>query len=62
MTKEQNKHPEKRLLEIIDKPHFGVRVVNPSGDAELGNWHIADFSWREHAELFVKAWELKYAK
>ena len=42
-------------LEIIKKKNFGYRVVNTKGDAELGNWHIADFAWKEHAEFFVKA-------
>lgn len=40
-------------LAILDKPHFGFRVVDQAGDAELGNWHLADFAWREHAEFFV---------
>lgn len=45
-------------LKIEDKEHFGCRVIDQDGDAELGNWHIADFAWREHAEFFVKAMEL----
>lgn len=44
-----------RKLKIVNKEHFGVRVINENGDAELGNWHIADFSWREDAEFFVQA-------
>lgn len=45
-------------LRIIEKPHFGFRVVNDGGDAELGNYHLADFMWKEHAELFIKAFEV----
>ena len=48
----------KRKLEIIDKPHFGVRVINVHGEAELGNYHIADFTWRSDAEAFVKMQEI----
>lgn len=47
----------KRELYIEDKPHFGFRVLNKAGDAELGNYHIADFSWKEDAEFFVKMQE-----
>lgn len=47
-----------RELIIIDKPHFGVRVVNTAGDAELGNYHIADFSWRSDAEFFIQQQKL----
>jgi hypothetical protein len=42
-------------LEIIKKPHFGFRVVDQDGEAELGSYHIADFAWEEHAEFFVNA-------
>lgn len=45
----------KYRLKIIDKPEFGYRVINEAGEAELGNWHIADFAWKEHAEFFVSA-------
>lgn len=45
-------------LKIIDRPHNGVRVLNIEGDAELGNWHIADFAWREHAQFFIDSWNL----
>lgn len=48
----------KRKLKIIEKPHFGVRVINEAGEAELGSYHIADFSWREDAEFFIKAQQL----
>lgn len=47
----------KRVLYIEDKPHFGVRVLNAAGDAELGTYHIADFSWRADAEFFCKMQE-----
>lgn len=40
-------------LEIRPKKHFGFRVINLDGEAELGNWHIADFAWEEHAKFFV---------
>ena len=52
----------KYRLKIIEKPYIGCRVVNENGDAELGNWHIADFAWREHAEFFIKAMELSMGK
>lgn len=42
-------------LRIEPKKHFGFRVINENGDAELGNWHIADFSWETHAKFFVEA-------
>jgi len=61
MRKEEKKPDEpKYKLEIHPKKHFGYRVVNTKGDAELGDWHIADFAWLPHAEFFVKAWELKH--
>lgn len=47
-----------RKLKIIAKPHFGYRVVNTDGDAELGNYHIADFSWEEDALFFIQAQKL----
>lgn len=31
--------------------HQGGRIVNPAGDAELGNWMVADLRWMEDAEL-----------
>lgn len=42
-------------LKIITKPHFGFRVINENGEAELGTWHVADFAWEEDAEFFVNA-------
>lgn len=48
----------KRKLRIIPKEHFGFRVVNDNGDAELGSYHIADFSWLCDAEFFIKAQQL----
>lgn len=42
-------------LEIMKKPHFGYRVVDQSGEAELGTWHVADFAWEQHAKFFVNA-------
>lgn len=42
-------------LKIEPRKHFGFRVINLDGGAELGNWHIADFAWETHAEFFVKA-------
>lgn len=44
-------------LKIEPKKHFGFRVINLDGEAELGNYHIADFAWKEHAEFFVKIME-----
>lgn len=60
--KNKDKAPEKPKyqLEIQARRHFGYRVINLKGDAELGDWHIADFAWLPHAEFFVKAWELKH--
>lgn len=52
----------KYKLRIEDKGHHGCRVLNTNGDAEMGNWHIADFAWREHAEFFVDAWNLYHNK
>lgn len=49
-------------LEIIQKSRFGFRVVDNDGEAELGSYHIADFSWKEHAEFFLKAMELMELK
>jgi len=43
----------KRELYIEPKPHFGFRVLNKRGEAELGTYHIADFSWKEDAEFFI---------
>lgn len=45
----------KMKLRIEPKKHFGFRVINDNGDAELGNWHIADFCWESHAKFFVDA-------
>lgn len=40
-------------LKIIPKPHFGFRVIDENGEAELGTWHVADFAWEQHAKFFV---------
>lgn len=45
-------------LKIEKKPVIGFRVTNDSGDAELGNWHIADFAWEEDAKFYVEAYNL----
>ncbi len=42
-------------LKIVPKPHFGFRVINEHGEAELGTYHIADFAWETHANFFVNA-------
>lgn len=42
-----------KKLKIMPREHFGFRVINPDGDAELGNWLVADFAWKEDAEFFV---------
>lgn len=33
-------------------PH-GKRVISPAGDAELGNWLVADMRWKEDADLVI---------
>lgn len=45
-------------LKIEKKPVFGFRVINEAGDAELGNWHIADFAWEADAKFYVEAYSL----
>lgn len=47
-----------RKLKIEKKEHFGFRVINMRGEAELGDYHIADFSWEADAEFFIKAQQL----
>jgi hypothetical protein len=34
---------------------FDVHVVNPGGDAELGNWLVAGVRWEANAALIVAA-------
>ena len=48
-------------LRIEKKEYFGFRVTNDSGDAELGNWHVADFAWEDDAKFYVEAYNL-YAR
>jgi hypothetical protein len=31
-------------------------VINPDGDAELGNWLVAECFWKENAERIVELW------
>lgn len=52
----------KRKLRIEPRPHFGFRVTNENGEAELGTWHIADFAWEEDAKLFVDAYNRRQAR
>ncbi len=37
---------------------FPIRVVNPAGDAELGNWLIAECRWQTDATLISAAPDL----
>jgi hypothetical protein len=34
---------------------YGKRVVNPDGDAELGNWSVAEFWWPTDGALLVQS-------
>ena len=34
---------------------FHHQIVNPDGDAELGNWFIAEFRWIEDAQTVLEA-------
>lgn len=40
-------------IEVQKKEHFGYRVINKNGDAELGNWLLGEFAWKYHADIFA---------
>jgi hypothetical protein len=43
---------------VIAKSKHGYQVINEAGDAELGNWLIAECWWKEVAEFIALAPQL----
>lgn len=45
-----------QVMKREGKMHFGYRIVNPAGDAECGNWTVAEkVPWKEDAAFIVRA-------
>jgi hypothetical protein len=44
----------------VSKPlhHFDYTVINPKGDAEIGDWLVAGVRWEANARLIAAAPEL----
>lgn len=48
-----SKETELKPWEVIEHGNLDWWVVDPSGDAELGNWLICKVRWKEHARLIA---------
>ncbi len=46
--------PVYERLEVEAKHKGGYRVINPDGDAELGNWIFAECWWKQAAEAIAE--------